>query len=179
MNTETRLYIRRAKPLDAVNLYRLLVDEEKRAGTEVPYDEAARLAHVLTVIETGYVSVAVLSGRIIGSIGAVPSALRYVKELSLAGEWLVILPSFRDTPVGRKLVEGLVRFADLHKFDVQFMLPYPVGPAAAKAAGENGFELSAVMYRREQKVDETPPAENDTPVPEPEAQDADDFPPDF
>jgi GNAT superfamily N-acetyltransferase len=181
MNTETRLRIRRAKSLDAVNLYRLLVDEEKRAGIGVPFDEAARLAHVLTVIETGFVSVAVLSGRIVGSIGAVPSAPRYAKELTLTGDWLVTLPSFRDTPVGRKLVEGLVRFADLHKFGVQFALPYPVGPSATKAASENGFELSAVVYRREPRlsIDDEPTESEPESEPDRPDVDAGEFPPEF
>lgn len=182
MNTEKSLRIRRAKPLDAVNLYRLLVDEEKRTGTGVPFDEAARVAHVLTVIETGFVSVAVLSGRIVGSIGALPVAPRYAKEVFLAGEWLAVLPSFSDTPVGRKLVEGLVRFADLHKFNVKFTLPYPVAKAAAKAASDNGFEISMMVFSREPglSIDDEPVAEQKA-ADEPERPDVDagEFPPEF
>ena len=172
MNTETKtLRIRRATPLDAVNLYRLLVDEEKRAGTGAPFDEASRIAHILTTIAVGYVTVAVLSGRIVGSIGAVPSAPSYSDEKPLTGQWLVLLPSFRDTKVGVKLVEGLARFADLHGLGISFTLPYPVLLTTVKAAEAIGFEATALTYSREPRLkidepvgDQEQTAEPDDPV---------------
>jgi hypothetical protein len=164
MNTENRtLRIRRATPLDAVNLYRLLVSEEKRTGAGRPFDEAARMAHIIVAIAEGFVTVAVISGRIVGSIGAIPTSATYIKGAALTGEWFVILPSFSDTKVGAKLVQGLVRFADLHQLGIEFTLRYPLASAMTKVVEENGCVAVAQMYIREAKHDDEPAGDPDEP----------------
>lgn len=152
MTTETKtLRIRRATPLDAVNLFKLLVDDEKRTGTGEAFDEAARVAHILTVIATGYVTVAVRAGRIVGSIGFVPGAPSYALEQVLVGEWFVLLPSFHGTKVGAKLLSGLLRFADFHKLGV-FMVHSATNEALTKACSEAGFVETGKVFTRSKPV---------------------------
>lgn len=117
------LKIRRANPLDAVNLFRLLVDEEKKNGLEVEFDEAARLAHILHVIVSGYVSVVEKSGRIIGSLGFAARDLGYVQQKYLDGEWFALTPSLQKSQVPVRLIERAVNFADMHKVSIRVHLP--------------------------------------------------------
>lgn len=180
MNTETRLHLRRANHLDAVNLYRLLVDEEKRTGAGRPFDENARMAHVVVTIAEGYVSVAVVSGRIVGSIAAVPRDTGFSKEPLLVGEWLVLLPSFRNTVLGKKMMERLCKFADQRKLGVQFTLPVPVAKATLRAAYDLNFKEKSLTFEREPElsIDEEPAG---TPETEPDGSSMDEgaLPPEF
>lgn len=152
MNTETRLTLRRANHLDAVNLYRLLVDEEKRTGAGRPFDENARMAHIIVTIAEGYVSVAVVSGRIVGSIAAIPRELGFSKEPMLVGEWFVLLPSFRDTVLGSKMMQRLCKFADSEKLGVQFTLPNPISAETRVTAEELNFVGKSQTFIREPEL---------------------------
>lgn len=145
MNTETTLRVRRATPLDAVNLYRLIVDEEKRANRDVPHSQAARIADLLAVIESGYATVAVVSGRIVGSIGAVINEMTGV----VTGAWYALSPSFYDTPVPAHLLNGLVRFAFKEDRPLNIVLPMPM-PGHLKSALENagGFQPVGIMFEK-------------------------------
>ena len=118
MTTETKtLRIRRATALDAVNVYRLLVDEEKRTGRpDEPSaaEQCERLSRILDVIRLGYAAVAVYSGRLVGSIGAIPD------ERTLMGSWFALHPSFQTSPVGPKMFEGFLKFARKQGMNVRF-----------------------------------------------------------
>lgn len=145
MNTEAKvLHIRRAAPLDAVNILRLIVDEEKRAQVRVALDDATRLMDIITAITTGYVSVAEISGRIVGTIGALVSDLSGRPVLS--GTFFALSPSFHDTPVAGRLVSGLVKVAQA--LPVTFALPNevakdrPYGDALRSA----GFEPKRIVW---------------------------------
>lgn len=165
MNTETKvLHIRRATVLDAVNIFRLIVDEEKRAQARVKLDDATRLMDVVTTISTGYASVAEISGRIVGAIGALPSDT--TGEVVLVGTFFALSPSFRDTPVGDNLVSGLLRAAGEADMAVKFVLP--VDMPLREYLAENGFEIKAVVWGRAadeaviegEPSDDAPDAEN-------------------
>lgn len=130
MTTEQapKIRIRQATPLDAVAVYKLLVDEELKTDSPVAFDPAARLVHIIDVIATGYVLVACnKSDRIVGTIGFRSGAPAYAKEPALVSDWLVLVPSIRNTPVGKKIAEVLLgkltKFADLEGVIVRVFVP--------------------------------------------------------
>lgn len=145
MNTEAKtLHIRRGQPTDAVNIFRLIVDEEKRAKTSVALDDATRLSDIIATIATGYVSVAVTSGRIVGSIGALISASSGVNLL--VGAWFALSSSFHDTPVGSALVSGLVKAAKDAGYPIRFTLPVRPSRTLVEALGEADFEPKMTVW---------------------------------
>lgn len=151
MTTETKqtLRIRRATPLDAVNLYKLLVDEEKRAGGVQTHNEAERIAHILRVIATGYATVADLSGRIVGSIAFSLGNPEDAKSQPLLGEWFVLRPSFRDSEVGPKLFAGFTRFTDTHGIGARIAIPLTLMDTVEHTLSAAGFVLDAHVFARE------------------------------
>ncbi len=151
MTTDKTIRIRMATALDAVNLYQLLVAEEEKSNIGLAFDETARLVHIINVIATGYVLVAEKSGRIVGSAGFANGAPGYASESILVSDWMYLLPSLRNTDLGKrlikKLLDKLTKFADLKA--VQTRLYIPTGSKLSAALEAQGFTAAAVMYVRE------------------------------
>lgn len=170
MNTEAKvLHIRRATPLDAVNILRLIVDEEKRAQVKTVLDDAIRLVDIINTIAVGYVSVAEISGRIVGTIGALESDLSGTPVL--AGTFFALSPSFHDTPVAGRLVSGLVKAAQA--LPITFTLPNviakerPYGDALRNA----GFAPKRIVWGYEGQETDVRGAEPDERSEPPEVPD--------
>ncbi len=156
MTTESKtLRIRRATPLDVVNLYRLQLDEERKANaTLAEEDQSARLMHILTVIETGYVSVVEISGRIVGSIGFAPGGAPYHKARSLVSEWAFLTASFRHPKIVARLVAGVTRFADKYSAPVIVSLSDELGDEIVRVWEDQGFGLRTCVFARPPAVAE-------------------------
>lgn len=160
MNTEKpSLRIRRASPLDAVNLYKLLVDEEIKSGTAVPHDETARIADILTTISTGYVSVVEKSGRIVGSLGFAAGGEPYALSKILDSKWAFLAPALSNTSVPAVMTRRLVEFAD--KFGAGIRLTAPLGnERIADHLEQHGFVArTQQFYRDPVEVDDRSSAE--------------------
>jgi N-acetylglutamate synthase-like GNAT family acetyltransferase len=155
MSTEkSALKIRRATPLDAVNLYRMVVDDERKAGTELEFDEAARVAHILTIIASGYVSVVEKSGRIVGSFGFAAGGPEYAKNRVLVSEWCILHPSLASTKVSDRLVERLLNFADEHGVAIHINARAEGSQALEAYLEEFGFAPAKLVLVREPTIDE-------------------------
>ncbi len=151
MTTESKtLRIRRATPLDAVNLYRIQTDEERKANATplAEEDQSSRLMHILTVIETGYVSVVEISGRIVGSIGFAPGGAPYQKARSLVSEWAFLTASFRNPKIVARLVAGVTRFADKYKAPIIVSLSDELGDEIVRVWEDQGFDLRTRVFAR-------------------------------
>ncbi len=172
MNTEAKtLHIRRAEPTDAVNIFRLVVGEEKRAGTVVGLDDAARISDILVTISTGYVSVATISGRIVGSIGGLVSDAS--GNNVFAGAWFALSPSFHDTPVGSALLGGLMKAATEANLPVKFVLPVAPHATLREALIEAGFEPRTVVWGYDARERNEEPIESADDPDEDRGRDAD------
>lgn len=169
------LRIRRATPLDAVNLYKLLVDEEQNTGIDIEFDEAARLAHILHVIATGYVAVAEKSGRLVGTIGFSAGGPQYAKARILTSEWYFLIPSLQNSQVPASFVNRIVSFADRHGVGISFSGPEHE-PALSAALELHGFGNARVTLTREPANNE-PAEEQDATGSEPEGADGEDSAP--
>jgi hypothetical protein len=169
------LRIRRATPLDAVNLYKLLVDEEQNTGIDVEFDEAVRLAHILHVIATGYVAVAEKSGRLVGTIGFSAGGPQYAKDRVLTSEWYFLIPSLQNSQVPARFVNRIVEFADKHNVAIRFSVAPQLseGGALSDALQSHGFGNVQVTLSRGPANNE-PADEQDATGNEPEGADGED-----
>jgi hypothetical protein len=137
--------MRTARPLDVVNLYRLL---SKQGGFDSVNrsDEARALVFVLDLILTGYVLVAENSaGRIVGSLGC--SASRVRGRLLAQGQWIAVIPPYERT-LRLDFLDMTTRAADHAGFAVRFPLSLPVDPAVMKRLG---FKKTETEWTRKGK----------------------------
>lgn len=109
--------VRRAQPLDVVNLYRLVLAQGEFSLLDSS-DEARALVQVLELITEGYVLVAHnKANRIVASIafagGQTSSGTPIAK-----GVWLAVNPSYRDSPVVAELLDLSTRSASAAGFPV-------------------------------------------------------------
>ncbi len=143
--TAEQLIVRPATALDAVNIYKGLRTEEQRRVTNgdiVPeYDEAAKIAHILTTIATGYVVVVELSGRIIGSLGFVNGAQGYETKNKLSSAWSFLVPAIRREDVVNRVIASVVAFANKVETRVELI----VDNELASLWENHGFESAASL----------------------------------
>lgn len=150
----TQLTMRTAKPLDVVNLYRLLSKQGEYGPLDRP-DEARALAFVLDLIAHGYVLVAENSaGRIVGTLGCAASRIR--GKLVAVGQWLAVLPPFQRT-APLDLLDMTVRAADHAGFAVRFPLSLPVDQSVMKNLG---FRKTKTEWTRSSKKKKNVPQES-------------------
>jgi N-acetylglutamate synthase-like GNAT family acetyltransferase len=111
MTTSTKAKVRRAKPTDVVNLYRLVAEGQEQ-NSLAPVDETLALGYVLTVIEKGLVLVAEHSGRLVGSIGFDTVKPQFSKETALVSVWFQVVPAYKQTTIGLALLRRALAIID-------------------------------------------------------------------
>lgn len=126
--------IRRARPLDVVNLYRLISEQGDNDLFDLS-DEARALAFVLDAIVNGYVLVAESKAhRLVGSIGLMPIVTK--TDPPPAGcFWLVISSSYNDSDIAADLLDLSLRAAAQAGRDVHFSRSLPLDDEALTAFG--------------------------------------------
>lgn len=108
------LKARPARPRDTVNLMRLIEDglvTEQQEGTLPPANQHRLLEWVVSVIQNGYGVVIEKSGRIVGSLGLLPTQLPWSEEWVLNMEWLYIKKRYRGGALNALLIAAHA-FAD-------------------------------------------------------------------
>lgn len=134
--------LRIARPLDVVNLYRLL---SKQGGIDPGdrSDEARALAFVLDLIMRGYVLVAENSaGRIVGSLAC--SATRVGGHLQALGQWIAVNPPYQQT-LPLEFLDMTTRAADHAGFGIRFPLTFPLDADVMKKLG---FKKTETQWAR-------------------------------
>ena len=104
--------IRQAKPLDASNLYRLLTESHEEGGAYPPTDPRMGLAWITNTLNTGYVIVADVSGRIVGTLALTDYQFPWSPKWYLYLEWLYVQKKFRNQGAFHALVHAAHAFAD-------------------------------------------------------------------
>lgn len=142
--------IRRATPLDVVNLYRL-ASEQGEFDRFGPSDEARALAFVLDVIQNGYVLVAETKAkRVVATIGFACFPPPTAGEAALQAQWLAVAPSYEDGSLAADLLDLTVRAADKGCLAVHLSLSLGA-PLDDEALGAAGFKPSRVEWMRQEK----------------------------
>ncbi len=122
-----RIKIRRATAYDVVDIAKLLVQGNAEQNEDIWYpkvtdDKTIQIAHVLTMIDKGYVVVAdmlVVVGEqetgqkgLIGAIGMAISKDQWSVDWCLCNEWTYILPDYRDGDLYANMMTAVEDFAD-------------------------------------------------------------------
>ncbi len=138
-----RIKIRRATAYDVVDLTRLLQQGAMEQAEHIWYARPSvnpmkRVAHVLALIDKGYVMVAdmlVLVGEqetgqrgLIGAIGMSIAKDSWSDDWCLSNEWTYVHPDYRDTEVYGNMMTAVEDFADTRVHpDTGFGLPIIMG----------------------------------------------------
>lgn len=95
----TTIKIRPAKPLDASNIARLLIDahDESGPGAYPPVDHTIGIQWITRTLTSGYVIVADVSGRLVGSLALTNYQFPWSPKWYLYLEWLYVQKKFRTS----------------------------------------------------------------------------------
>lgn len=108
--------IRRASPLDVTNLVRLLKEcwEELREIQISRVDEYCAINYVNETVQRGFVLVADVSGRLVGSLALRPHREEWARQSDwfLDEKWWYAIPRFRDRGVAMQLLLEAEKFSD-------------------------------------------------------------------
>lgn len=116
MSDKITVSIRRATPLDTVNLVRLLKEcwDELREIQVSRVDDYYAISHVNETVQKGFVLVADVSGRLVGSIAVRPCREEWSRPTDwyLNEVWWYTTPRFRDRGVALQLLLEAEKLSD-------------------------------------------------------------------
>lgn len=110
----TTIKIRPAKPLDTSNLVRLLTAAHDESGAYPPVDQHMGLNWITRTLNEGYVIVADVSGRLVGTLALTNFNFPWSPENYMYLEWLFVQKKFRKGGAFDALIKGCHAFADSH-----------------------------------------------------------------
>ncbi len=108
----TTIKIRPAKPLDASNLYRLLVEAHDEGGAYPPVDPHMGLNWITRTLTDGYVIVADVSGRLVGTLALTNYQFPWAPQWYMYLEWLFVQKKFRKGGAFDALMQACHAYAD-------------------------------------------------------------------
>lgn len=139
----TTIKIRPAKPLDTSNLVRLLTDAHGESGAYPPVDQAYGLNWITRTLTEGYVVVADVSGRLVGTLALTNYQFPWSPKWYMYLEWLYVQKKFRKGGA----FEALIQASHAHADDVN--APILAGVSAADATvflKDKLFQQHGYMY---------------------------------
>ena len=112
----TTIKIRQAKPLDASNIARLLIEAHDDTGPSAypPVDHTIGLQWITRTLTEGYVLVADVSGRLVGSLALTNFQYPWSPEWYMSMEWLYVQKKFRSAGAFSALITACHAHADEH-----------------------------------------------------------------
>lgn len=137
--------IRRAQPLDVVNLYRLVLAQGEFSLLDGS-DEARALVQVLELITEGYVLVAHnKANRLVASIAFAGDQTTSGTPIC-KGVWLAVNPSYRDSSVVAELLDLSTRAAASAGFPVCIPVAFSPDDKLERVVREAGFKRGSVYW---------------------------------
>lgn len=110
----TTIKIRPAKPLDTSNIARLLIEAHGEAGTGAypPVDHTIGIQWITRTLSDGYVLVADVSGRLVGSLALTDYRFPWSPKWFMYMEWLYVQKKFRNAGAFDALIKACHAYAD-------------------------------------------------------------------
>jgi len=110
----TQIKIRPAKPLDASNLARLLIEAhgESGPGAYPPVDHTVGIQWITRTLAEGYVLVADVSGRLVGTLALTNYQFPWSPRYYMYLEWLYVQKKFRKGGAFEALMTACHAHAD-------------------------------------------------------------------
>jgi len=110
----TTIKIRPAKPLDASNIARLLIEAHEDASAYPPVDHTIGLQWITQTLSEGYVIVADVSGRLVGTLALTNYQFPWSPKWYMYLEWLYVQSKFRKGGAFEALLTATHAHADEH-----------------------------------------------------------------
>lgn len=162
----TTIKIRPAKPLDASNIARLLIEahSESGPGAYPPVDHTVGIQWITRTLSEGYVIVADVSGRLVGTLALTNYQFPWSPKWYMSLEWLYVQKKFRKGGAFDALIKACHAHADEHD------APICAGISAAdvnvflkdKAFQQHGYQyLGGEFIRSERSGQEEADADAD------------------
>lgn len=106
------MVIRKGLTEDMFPIRNILLDMHSETTLSVPSVDMEKLTyHILYTLKHGYVFVAVLKDKIIGTIGGTVNSDWWSEEKHLADLWFYVSPSNRKSTAGRRLIKEFINVA--------------------------------------------------------------------
>lgn len=113
MAEKKSIVYRRATAYDSVNIGRLIEEGLAKSGNKYPpVSPNKMMAWICRTIAVGYVVVADLNGRIVGSLGLGPYQYGWSEHWCVANEWMFVQPIYRERGTAEKLMELAALWCD-------------------------------------------------------------------
>lgn len=137
----TTIKIRPAKPLDTSNIARLLIDahDESGPGAYPPVDHAVGIQWITQTLNSGYVIVADVSGRLVGSLALSNYQFPWSPKWFMYLEWLYVQRKFRNAGTFDALMKACHAYADENNAPIL---------AGISAADQDVYLKDKVMQQR-------------------------------
>jgi predicted N-acetyltransferase YhbS len=110
----TTVKIRPAKPLDASNIARLLIEAHDEGSAYPPVDHATGLQWITQTLNEGYTVVADVSGRLVGTLALTSYQFPWSPKWYMYLEWLYVQKKFRKGGAFEALIKAAHAHADEH-----------------------------------------------------------------
>jgi len=108
----TIVKIRPAKPLDASNIARLLIECHEDNGSYPPVDHTVGLSWITQTLTNGFVLVADVSGRLVGTLALTNYQFPWSPKWYMYLEWLYVQKKFRKGGAFEALMTATHAHAD-------------------------------------------------------------------
>lgn len=121
--SDPTIRVRKAETKDIVNIAKLLKSGWKDQIVEyAPIDDLRGYRWLLSIIETGFLAVADLNGRIVGAACVIPFKPPWSTQWLLDMQFLYIMPNFRQAGVAEGLISAVQGFADKVELPMTFAI---------------------------------------------------------
>lgn len=135
----TTVKIRPAKPLDASNLYRLLVQAHDEGSAYPAVDPYMGLNWITRTLNEGYVIVADVSGRLVGTLALTNFQFPWAPQWYMYLEWLYVQNKFRKGGAFEALITACHAHADQNDAPIL---------AGVSAAGHDVYLKDKLLQQR-------------------------------
>jgi len=115
--------IRPATALDAVNIAKLLKRTLGADQDALRVNDQKTVKWVMDTLETAFVAVADLSGRVVGSIAMLPMQQPWSDDWFMGEAWYAVKPSVQTEGTAADLLEQAEMFADKKRIPLFFKVP--------------------------------------------------------
>ena len=147
-NPNDAVTLRPATALDAVNIAKLIRHTLGADRGLLRVNDSKVVQYVINTIETSFVAVADMSGRLLGSIALTPSQQPWSDDWFMSEAWFCVKPSVHTGDTAERLLQEATAFADVQKLPLFFRVPHDDTPKSALISDRHGFNVLGAQYLR-------------------------------
>ena len=119
------MVIRKGSSDDMFSIRDILLKMHSETTLSVPSIDMEKLTyHILYALKHGYVFVAVLKNKVIGTIGGLVGSDWWSEEQHLSDLWFYVSPDNRKSTAGRRLIKEFINVAKDAKMKLKLVYAY-------------------------------------------------------